>query len=355
MTAATGRKWDLGRWEGWRAFVESDRRQPPDPLTATQLAALSTGAREEYDDRRRDYHANFGVIQTPQLLRSHELLDVVFDTGLRVDDDRVKPSVVIDAPAGVGKTTAVNEYLRLFERAELAKHGAMTDAGQLRIPVCRIGMTAKAGLKPLTSSLLRFYGNPTEGRAYTRSELYDIIKVCVRECETHIIAIDDVHFVDPHTRDGLTVSNFFKGWTNDLGVGLVMAGVGLAGRGLYSDGHASAGGTAQNGRRWTPISMGPYLNRGKTGKREWKALIAAYETHIVLANHEPMDIVNLADRIHARTQGYLVSLNHLMTRAAVMAIRRGTERITADLLDEVPLDYEAQTYWEKRSQSNLAS
>lgn len=353
MTPTTARKWDLGRREGWRAFVESECREPPEHHTPSQLAKLSDAAREEYDDRRRDYHANFGVIGTPQFTRAHELLDIIFDTGLRVDDDRVKPSAVIDAPAGVGKTTAMNEYLRDFERAQLRKYGDVTDAGNARVPVCRIGMTAKSGLKPLTSTFLQFYGGPEDGRSFSRSELYATIKTYVRQCETHIIAVDDVHFVDPHMKDGMAVSNFFKGWTNDLGVGLIMTGVNLADSGIYTDGKADSIGAAQNGRRWTPITMGPSLNRGKVGKREWREMIAAFEGNLVLAEHEPMDLVSMADRLHARTQGYFVSLNHLITRAAALAIRRGTERITQAMIDFIPLDFEAQSYWERRSQHNL--
>lgn len=348
------RAWDLGRCEGWRAYVLSERRERPDVLTVVEIKSLSESARADFNDRRLDFHANFGTIHTPQLLAAHELFDLVIDTGLRVDSDRVKPSVVLDAAAGVGKTTTVNEYLRDFERRELLRYGDRTEAGDLRIPVCRIGMTAKSGLKPLTGIFHRFYAGPSvEGRSYGRSELYEIILEYVFRCETRIIFVDDVHFLNPASKDGLTVSNFFKGWTNDMPVALIMAGVNLSERGLYTEGKAINTGIAQNSRRWTPISVSTYANSLKKDKNDWRDLLGAYEQQLVLACAEPGDLVANADLIFDRTQGYLVSVNHLITRAAAVAIRRGTERITNDIISAVPLDYSAEQYWEMRSQNNV--
>ena len=349
------RRWDLTRREGWRQFVVSERRAMPQRLSMSDLARLSERERDDYNSRRGDHHANFGVIRTPQLVRAHDLMNMVFDTGLRVDSDRAKPSVVLDAQPGVGKTTAVNEYLRDFERARIRRLGDRTDAGHHRVPVCRIGMTAKSGLRPLVASLLRFYGGPkSDSDSYVRSELYEMLMDYVQRTETEIIAVDDIHFLDPASKDGQTVSNFVKGWSNDLGVALIMTGVDLASRGLYTDGKALMH-TAQNGRRWTPVEMPSYINKGKQAKREWKDLLAAYESTLVLAQHEPTDLISQSKLIHDRTQGYLVSVNHLITRAASHAIRSGSERITSSILEMVPLDFAAEQYWENRVERNLAA
>ncbi|ACY23837.1 hypothetical protein Gbro_4716 [Gordonia bronchialis DSM 43247] len=351
----TGR-WDLTRREGWRAFVTSERRARPDVLTVRELNRLTHEAREDYDDRRLDFHANFGVIRTPQLVQAHALMTMVLDTGLRVDSDRVKPSVVIDADAGVGKTTTVNEYLREFERRELRKYGERTDRGHDRIPVCRVGMSAKAGLKPVVATLLRFYGGAqVDTDSLRRNELYEMLIDYVDRTDTRIIAVDDMHFVDPTSRDGLAVSNFIKGVSNDLGVALVITGVDLASRGLYTDGKAFNTTSSQNGRRWTPVNLAAYTNKGREGKRAWKDLLAAYEQQLVLAAHEPTDLVSHAQLIHDRTQGYLVSLNHLITRAASYAIATKSERITEEILRLVPLDYIAQSYWENTAGKNIAA
>jgi hypothetical protein len=52
--------YSLSRKEGWRRYVDAPARQRPEPLTAGQLAALGGQAREDYDDARHDWHANFG-------------------------------------------------------------------------------------------------------------------------------------------------------------------------------------------------------------------------------------------------------------------------------------------------------
>jgi len=59
----------LSRKEGWRRYVEAPARTQPGRLTPAQLAALGAAAREDYDEARHDWHADFGVLRTPQLLR----------------------------------------------------------------------------------------------------------------------------------------------------------------------------------------------------------------------------------------------------------------------------------------------
>lgn len=351
----TTRRWDMTKKEGWRAFVKSKRRERPETLPLGELKKLSVDALEEYNDRRKEYHANFGVLRTPQLELAHEQLDIIFDTGLRVDSDRVKPSAVLDAPAGVGKTTTINEYLRRFERNELTRLGERTDSGHERIPVCRIGMSAQSGLKPVTAAVLRFYGNAlADKRSANRAQMHAKVQELMYLSATRFVFVDDIHFVDPGSKDGLAVSNYFKSWSNDLPVCLIMSGVDLEERGIYADGTALDKTHAQNGRRWTPISMEPYTLKRQQGQRDWRSLIANYERILVLAEHEQGSLLEHSTYIYDRTGGYLVGINDLITRAAALAIRRGTERISRDILDAVPMNFTAhQTFWEDRAPSNI--
>ena len=103
--------YSLSRKEGWRRYVDAPARQRPEPLTAGQLAALGGKAREEYDEARHDWHANFGILRTPQLAAVHDELEVIVTAG-RCDPDRVRGAAVIDALPGLGKTTAANSFAR---------------------------------------------------------------------------------------------------------------------------------------------------------------------------------------------------------------------------------------------------
>ena len=110
------------RKEGWRRYVEAPARERPGQLTPGQLKRLGGAAREEYDDARHDWHANFGILRTPQLAAVHGELEVIVAAG-RCDPDRVRGAAVIDALPGLGKTTAVNSFARGFDRDQIAVTG----------------------------------------------------------------------------------------------------------------------------------------------------------------------------------------------------------------------------------------
>src|SRR5437660_12184541 len=78
--------YSLSRKEGWRRYVDAPARQRPEPLTAGQLAALCGQAREDYDEARYDWHANFGVLRTPQLAARHDELEVNVAGGRQAPD-----------------------------------------------------------------------------------------------------------------------------------------------------------------------------------------------------------------------------------------------------------------------------
>ena len=94
--------YSLSRKEGWRRYVDAPARQRPEPLTAGQLAALGGQAREDYDEARHDWHANFGILRTPQLAAVHDELELIVAAG-RQDPDRVRGAAVIDALPGPGQ------------------------------------------------------------------------------------------------------------------------------------------------------------------------------------------------------------------------------------------------------------
>jgi hypothetical protein len=86
----------LSRKEGWNQYVNTPPRQRPEMLTRAQLNALGEDAREDYNDRRHDWHANFGIIQTPQLASLHDELAQIVASN-RQDGDRIRSAAVIDA------------------------------------------------------------------------------------------------------------------------------------------------------------------------------------------------------------------------------------------------------------------
>lgn len=324
--------YSLSRKEGWRRFVETTPRTRPETLTATALARLSGDARADYDEARHDWHANFGTIATPQLTAVRDELELIV-TSNRQDADRVRGAAVIDGQPGLGKTTIANLFGRDFDRTTRRRYGADTDAGDERVPVFRVGLTSNTTLRTLNKMICEFYGHPGAARG-TAAQLASYALDCVLECQTRVGIIDDVHFIDQHSKDGLAVSNHLKWLANELPITFIYAGVGLAERRFFDEGLSGPSvALAQTARRWTRLAVDPF-ERGK----HWRALLKAIEKQLVLTHTRPGQLTSLTDYLFARTGGHIGSLMTLINRSCFKAIKTGGEQLSHDLLDTVRID-----------------
>lgn len=333
----SGPAWSLSRKEGWRRYVDAPPRDRPELLEPGRLRQLGDQAREDYDEARHDWHANFGILRTPQLAAVHDELDMIVTAG-RQDPDRVRGAAVIDALPGLGKTTAANAFARAFDRAQVARHGPLTSEGNERVPVFRVGLTSNTTLRTLNRMICEFYGHPGANRA-NAAQLASHALDCVLSCDTRIGVIDDVHFIDPRRKDGLDVSNHLKWLANELPVTFIYAGVGLAERRFFAEGLAGdSAALAQTARRWTRLRLPAFDVAADDGRRDWRGLLKATERQLVLARATPGMLTGLADYLFERTTGHIGSFMTLITRGCLRAIRTGEEILTAPLLDGVRID-----------------
>jgi hypothetical protein len=67
------------------------------------------------------------------------------------------------------------------------------------------------------------------------------------------------------------------------------------------------------------------------------------EQTMLLHNHPPDSLVKLDRYLHNRADGMIGALSHAIRGAAIDAILGGTERVTKEALDEIPLDHAAET------------
>ncbi|MCX4884718.1 AAA family ATPase [Streptomyces sp. NBC_00847] len=327
----------LSRKEGWRRFADVPARQRPDGLTRAQLSALSETAAEDYNDARHDWHANFGIVNTPQLSAIHEELDQIVASN-RQDGDRIRSAAVIDALPGLGKTTIANLYGRTFDRQQMRRLSPVTDDGHERIPVFRVGLTSNTTLRTLNRMICEFYGHPATDRA-NAATLASHALDCVLSCETQLGIIDDIHFIDLDRRDGLAVSNHLKWLANELPVTFIYVGVGLAERRFFADGLTGKNTVlAQTARRWTRLGVDPFRLDTDQGRTHWRSLLKATESRLVLTDHRPGMLVRLADYLFERTSGHVGSYFTLVLRGCYRAIRTGAETLNRTVLDGVRLD-----------------
>jgi hypothetical protein len=109
----------MGHKEGWARIVNATPRVQPERLTARKHSALSPSRKAKYDKQRRAWHANMGVLRTPQLRGLHDTLWDIVDSNLH-DNDRAKGAVAIEGAAGLGKSTAVEQFAKEFHLREIA-------------------------------------------------------------------------------------------------------------------------------------------------------------------------------------------------------------------------------------------
>ena len=332
----------LARKEGWAAFVNAVPRQRPESLTRSAIRALGDAAANDYNLRRREWHANLGPLKTPQLAALHEDLWDILDSNLQ-DGDKAKGAVAIDSVPGLGKTTAALAFGKDFHLREVAERGPRTAEGDERWPVCRVGLTGNTTMKDFNLAMLEFFAHPgvTRGTAaqYIRRALD-----CVLLCDVRLLIVDDLHFLRWRLSSGVEISNHLKYIANEFPVTLLLIGVGLQAGGLLSEGRSYSDAVlAQTGRRTTVLDMRPFLVTSEEGRREWRQLLLAIEERLVLADTTPgMLAEHLSDYLYARSTGHIGSLMTLINRGCQRAVRTGTERLTASLLDNVKNDAAAE-------------
>ncbi|RJQ83398.1 ATP-binding protein [Pseudonocardiaceae bacterium YIM PH 21723] len=328
----------LARKEGWHSFVQTSARQRPDTLTSKQIQALPDQERMAYDKLRRVWHANLGPLKTPQLAELHEDMWDIVDSNLQ-DGDKAKGAIAIDAFPGLGKTTAVLAFAKQFHLREVAEGGEFTPDGHERWPVCRVGLTGNTGLKDFNRAMLEFFAHPGSGYG-TASQLGHRALDNMLSCHTRLLIIDDMHFLRWRMKNGVEISNHFKYIANEFPVTLLFVGVGLASRGLYSEGNSYTDAIlAQTARRTTPLDMRPFAIDTDMGRREWRKILLALEQRLVLANSHPgMLADDLSDYLFARSTGHIGSLMTLINRGCQRAVRTGAERLDQALLDRVKND-----------------
>lgn len=350
-TRAAGTRYDLrsrldqltlSHKEGFQRFAEAPPRPRPEPLTRRQMKLLSEDALAEYNRGRRKWHANLGPLWTPQMEALHEDLWDIFDSNEQ-DSDKIKGGIALDAFPGLGKTTAVLAFARKLHRRILREEGELTDAGHQRWPVCRVGLTANTGMRDFNRAILEYYEHPGRFRGTAADFGYRALDSMLA-AETRLLIVDDLHFLCWNQQAGIEVSNHFKYIANEFPVTLLLIGVGLETRGLFSEGTDYKNAVlAQTGRRTTRLGMAPFDINAELGRVEWRNMLLALEERIVLADKRPgMLADDLSDYLFARSSGHIGSLMTLINRGCQRAVRTGAEYVDTKLMDSVKNDAAAE-------------
>lgn len=276
------RQRSLSTYEGWADFAERPPRARPEELTRVQLESLPARDRAVYDLERRVWHANI-LLRTRQVEDIELQLADILDSNLQ-DSDRVKSAAAIDAPPALGKSTVVNNFGRVFHQQRIAEAGAWldTDRDVRHLPVCHVTLTGRLTIKGLHMMILGFYAHPATAGILHRSmagrDLARAAAECIERHDTRLVIVDDLHFLNMRTRDGVEVANQLKWLANEYNATFLFAGVALRARGLVGEGHTGReAAMAQTFRRWTVLGLSPFTLTHKRGREEWDRLLFGIE------------------------------------------------------------------------------
>ena len=339
--------------EGWKHWVYTDKVVPEMP-SKEEWEAMSEGARRRFDIRRKRHHDFFGVIETEPIKPIVETIveRAENNTG---EVSGARPGIVIDGKPTVGKTMTTAYAGRIYEREqyklfqpELEEHGVAE-----WIPVVYHTLDVPATVKNLNLGLLDFYGAGVSSRDGT-AKLTDKVEWHVQRCETSLIIIDDLHYLDMSRDDDRKVNDHLKMLMNETSVTFVCAGVNLLETNLFfTEGCPVHPGDeehlSQTGRRFSSFSMEPYRLATKEERKTWALLLNAIEDNLCLRNLEKGTLVAMGGYLYARTEGFIGPLRLLIRDGANKAIKNGMETITRELLDEIKLAYAVEKAYKSKT------
>ena len=333
----------LGRKEDFAKVVNAEPRVQPERLVGRQLKTLSPAAKRAYDKRRRDWHANMGVLRTPQLLEMHANLWDIMDSNVQ-DGDRAKGAVAIEGAAGLGKSTTVEQFAKEFHLREISESGSVTNDGHERWPVCRVTLSGHPTMRDLNVSLLHYFAHPGVRHGNAADFARRALEIFLL-CEVRLLVVDDIHFLQWKASDGIKVSNHLKFIANEFPVTLLLVGVGLSHSGLFNEGRGGRDAVlAQTARRTTRLTLERFDATSHEGAKQWRSVLRAIESRLVLAKHDNGLLTEqLSDYLYARSSGHMGSLMTLLNRASSRAIRTGIEAVTMEVLESTRLDEAAES------------
>jgi hypothetical protein len=316
--------------EGFSEFVHR-QPEPPQLLSADAVLALAPQARDAYEEQLRRYHADLPLVNTPTIQK------VISTTRLLIQLNRQQISarrgVIVSGMSGTGKTTALTQLGRAHQ---LAMHRRHPDERN-RLPVIYVTVPPAATSRMLAVEFARFLGLDFTRRA----NITDITNaVCSVAAHIHVdlVLVDEIHNISLATRTGAEVSDTLKYFAERLPATFVYAGVEVETQGLFAGprGRQIAG-------RFTVIPAAPFAY-GTTEQRDtWHSLVTTLEGMLRLHHHTPGTLAAMAEDLYRRSGGMIGSLSQLIRGAAILAIEDGTEQITPQHIEIVPVDYAAQT------------
>ncbi|MEU8581917.1 ATP-binding protein [Streptomyces abikoensis] len=334
---------------GWTHFVDEEVNPPV-------LAADSSPAEgRKTDEQAISYHRHLRMVPTDAMTHMQEtVIEAVHrNSGCREG----LMDHVIDGPAGTGKTCLLRAIGRTAQQeVEAATNGRQPNT----IPVVHITTPADPelrvnwvweigsylGLNPEPKSLAEVL----EMRKHQDVSLP--VNYVLETAQTRLLLLDDVNRASPQQL--ANVLPYFDYLRDKLGISLIFCGTGashllhqarILAQDLTRVSEENRIRLEQAGRPADPVSPSPAallpvtwlhpLPLGPKAKEQemFRRVLAGFEADLRLYRLEENALSQHAAELHRRTGGYFKPLTYVISTAAVIAIRSGSENITMKEID----------------------
>lgn len=325
----------LNRWESLLHYLQNPLVRPA-PLTTEERASMDRDELAAWNRARIDYLSAGIVLTTTTVQQGKLLLTRAFQ------ENRARNSghagVMLTGASTLGKTTTAKRLLRWVMEEYVAQFPHWRQFDQ--IPVAYVEVPANSTGKTLLKEFAGFLGLSVEPREST-SDIRVKVVTALRRAHTQLIVVDELHNLAGRGRGLGEAVDLLKGLHNDLSATFLYAGINV------TDSSLMAGARGQQlAGRFSVLELDRYQWSNTAHRREWKALIRAFESELLLADHPARSLDPLAEYLHQRTGGAIGPLGRLLTATAIDLIANGKpEVLQQGDLDGYRLDHTSETHY----------
>jgi len=192
---------------------------------------------------------------------------------------------------------------------------------------------------------------PSESRLYTNilnrmfapfrpsdsiEKKHSQVVVLMKACNVKMLIIDEIHsLLAGSLEKQRTFLSVMRNLSNELQIPIIGLGTKDALRAIKTD--------PQLDNRFTPVLLPKWEMNN-----DFRRLLMSFERMLPLAEPSNLKQMDIAQKLHFMSEGLLGELSTLLTEAAVLAVRSGTEKIDLSVLDEVDYLSPTQRNEEKR-------